>query len=179
MAGKDVAKVINRCDQAKEDKQLNLSRCDLTQVPDAVFLLLKNTTLESCNLSQNLIRRIPSKLAVKFSSLSELHLNNNHLSSLPDELRQMEGLTLLDISHNAFTALPPAIYRVDSLKILSAQSNSIKEVDVQRLKHMPSLSELNLQDNPLDTDIHSQLIGLSEDITVLITPQDPELDAVD
>lgn len=57
---------------------------------------------------------------------TELHLNNNHLSSLPDELRQMEGLTLLDISHNAFTALPPAIYRVDSLKILSAQSNSIK-----------------------------------------------------
>ncbi|CAG5121675.1 unnamed protein product [Candidula unifasciata] len=179
MAGRDVARVINRCDQAKEDRRLNLSRCDLTQIPDAVFLLLKNTMLESCNISQNLIRRIPSKLAVKFSSVSELHFNNNHLSSLPDELRQMEGLTLLDISHNHFTALPSVVYRVDSLKILNAQSNSIKEVDVQRLKHMPSMSELNLQDNPLHLDIHSQLMGLAEDITVLVTPQDPELDAVD
>lgn len=53
------------------------------------------------------------------------------------------------------------------------------EVDVQRLKHMPNISELNLQDNPLNSDVHSQLVRLAEDITVLVTPQDPELDAVD
>ena len=50
----------------------DLSGCDLTQIPEAVFLLMRDTALETCDLSQNLIKRIPSKLPTKFSSLTGL-----------------------------------------------------------------------------------------------------------
>ena len=44
----------------------DLSQCQLTQLPDAVFLLMKNVSLSSCNLSGNLIQKIPAKLAINF-----------------------------------------------------------------------------------------------------------------
>ncbi|KAK3781516.1 hypothetical protein RRG08_054855 [Elysia crispata] len=178
MAGKEVAKVVNRCEDAKETQHLDLSGCDLTQIPDAVFLLMRSTELQTCDLSQNLMKRIPSKLPSKFSSLKELNLATNHLSSLPEELRHLEDLTKLDISHNHFKELPQVVYRIDSLKELSAEENEILDIDIQRLRALSNISEVNLQGNPLTTDTHSQLMELKH-ITVLLTPQDPDLDAVD
>ena len=48
----------------------DLSECELVHVPDAVYMLMRNTTLEVCNLSANVLRRIPAKLALKFPSLT-------------------------------------------------------------------------------------------------------------
>ena len=48
----------------------DLSECELVHVPDAVYMLMRNTTLEVCNLSANVLRRIPAKLAIKFPTLT-------------------------------------------------------------------------------------------------------------
>ena len=45
----------------------DLSECQLTQVPDAVFLLMKSVTLQSCSLASNLITKIPAKLPINFT----------------------------------------------------------------------------------------------------------------
>ena len=58
--------------------------------------------------------------------LSELYLSSNHLSTLPDELRQVSGLTSLDISHNNFDVVPPVVYRLEALRKLNAEKNKIK-----------------------------------------------------
>ncbi|KAL8612613.1 hypothetical protein ACOMHN_006599 [Nucella lapillus] len=178
MAGVGVTRVVHRCDEAKENGTLDLSECELVHVPDAVFLLMSNTTVQVCNLSANVLRRLPTKLAVKFSALSELYLNSNHLSSLPDELRQMTGLTSLDISHNKFDAMPTVVYRLEALRKLNAEKNEIREVNVGRLKAIGSLAEVNLQDNPLTDEVHHQLLEVTV-ISVLLTPRDAELDSVD
>ena len=47
----------------------DLSGCELVHVPDAVFLLMRTTTLTTCDLSFNLLRRIPAKLPNKFTDL--------------------------------------------------------------------------------------------------------------
>ena len=39
--GAGVVKVVHRCNDAKETKILDLSSCSLTQVPDAVYFLMK------------------------------------------------------------------------------------------------------------------------------------------
>ena len=49
---------------------VDLSSCDLTQVPDAAYFMLKSVTVETCDLSNNLIKRIPSKFTTKFPSLT-------------------------------------------------------------------------------------------------------------
>jgi len=40
------------------------------KIPDAAYMMLKETVLEKCDLSGNLIKRIPSKFFTKFPSLS-------------------------------------------------------------------------------------------------------------
>ena len=43
LLGAGVVKVVHRCDDAKEKKVLDLSSCSLTQVPDAVYFLMRAT----------------------------------------------------------------------------------------------------------------------------------------
>lgn len=48
----------------------DLSECQLMQVPDAVYHLMRHTELKSCDLSGNVITKIPPKFAVKFSLIT-------------------------------------------------------------------------------------------------------------
>lgn len=53
-----------------EDVPSDLSKCGLLKIPDAAYLMLKETVVAKCDLSGNLIKRIPSKFFTKFPSLS-------------------------------------------------------------------------------------------------------------
>ena len=48
----------------------DLSDCQLVTVPDAVYHLLRNTTLVSCNLASNVISKISPKFPSKFSYIT-------------------------------------------------------------------------------------------------------------
>lgn len=48
----------------------DLSECQLMQVPDAVYHLMRHTELKSCDLSGNVITKIPPKFAVKFNLIT-------------------------------------------------------------------------------------------------------------
>lgn len=48
----------------------DLSECQLVQVPDAVYHLMRNTELKTCDLSSNVIKKIPPKFAMKFSLIT-------------------------------------------------------------------------------------------------------------
>ena len=48
----------------------DLSDCQLVQVPDAIFHLMRETPLQSCNLSNNVISKIPPKLAMSFTLIT-------------------------------------------------------------------------------------------------------------
>merc|ERR1711990_70203 len=108
MMGKGVVKVVHRCDDAKENNNLDLSDCQLQQVPDAIFMLMQNTSLVSCNLSHNVINKIPAKLAIKWTLLTELNVSHNRISSLPDELSNCTALETVDFSANSFIQMPPS-----------------------------------------------------------------------
>ena len=41
MLGAGVVKVVHRCEGAKDTKILDLSSCSLTQVPDAIYFLMR------------------------------------------------------------------------------------------------------------------------------------------
>lgn len=54
----------------------DLSECQLMQVPDAVYHLMRHTELKRCNLSGNVITKIPPKFAVKFSLITGKLINS-------------------------------------------------------------------------------------------------------
>lgn len=176
LAGRAIIKVVNRCNDAQEDANLDLSECQLMQVPDAVYHLMRNTELKGCNLSGNVITKIPPKFAVKFSFLSNLNLSNNQMSKLPDELADLAALERLDISHNAFIALPHAVYKMPKLIKLNASHNHIVEIEVDRLETTDSLEEVDLQENPLSIPNRNALQVLSRPRIILSIQETEEED---
>lgn len=53
------------------------------------------------------------------------------------------------------------------------------EIDVSRLKRLSNLETVNFKDNPLNEETHAELLALNNSITVSLTSQDPDFDAVD
>merc|ERR1712200_6246 len=160
MMGKGVVKVVHRCDDAKENNNLDLSDCQLQQVPDAIFMLMQNTSLVSCNLSHNVINKIPAKLAIKWTLLTELNVSHNRISSLPDELSHCTALETVDFSANSL------------IKIV-ASKNFIADVEVEALQYLPNLEHVNVEGNPLKKEVHDQLSKVTS-IRVILSPREQE-----
>merc|ERR1711894_91371 len=103
-----VQKVVVRCEDAEENGgKLDLSSCKLVQVPDALYFMIEERNIEitACNLSSNVIKKIPPKLPTKFNMITDLNLSHNKLSALPEEVSKLLQLETLDISHNLFISL--------------------------------------------------------------------------
>ncbi|XP_066588222.1 leucine-rich repeat-containing protein 20 isoform X2 [Prorops nasuta] len=173
LAGRAIIRVVSRCEEAQDNCNLDLSECQLMQVPDAVYHLMRHTELKRCDLSGNVITKIPPKFAVKFSLISELNLSHNQMSKLPEELSELQALERLDISHNAFINLPPVACRIPRLKQLLANNNSIIDVDVERLRHAPELELIDLRANPLTQRMLDLLATLTR-IRIELSPRQME-----
>lgn len=173
LAGRAIIRVVSRCEEAQDNCNLDLSECQLMQVPDAVYHLMRHTELKRCDLSGNDITKIPPKFVVKFSLITELNLSHNQMSKLPEELAELQALESLDISHNTFVALPPVACRIPQLKRLLCSNNFIIEIDVERLKHSPSLEYIDLQSNPLMPQMHRLLSSLQR-IRIELSPCEVE-----
>ncbi|XP_071626727.1 leucine-rich repeat-containing protein 20 isoform X1 [Temnothorax longispinosus] len=196
LAGRAIIRVVSRCEEAQDNCNLvaadtapaalqvseafvrgkkipYLSECQLMQIPDAVYHLMRHTELKRCDLSGNVITKIPPKFAVKFSLITELNLSHNQMSKLPEELAELQALERLDISHNTFIALPSVAWRIPQLKRLLASNNFIIDIDVERLRHAPALEFIDLQANPLPSRLHDLLRTLTR-ITIELTPRQIE-----
>ncbi|KZC11511.1 Leucine-rich repeat-containing protein 20 [Dufourea novaeangliae] len=173
LAGRAIIRVVSRCEEAQDNCNLDLSECQLMQVPDAVYHLMRHTELKRCDLSGNVITKIPPKFAVKFSLITELNLSHNQMSKLPEELSELQALERLNISHNTFIALPPVTCRIPQLKHLHANNNSILDIDVERIRHAPVLEFIDLQANPLTRRMHD-LLGTLTEIRIELTPRQVE-----
>lgn len=94
-------------------------------MPDAVYHLMRHTELKTCDLSDNVITKIPPKFAVKFNLITDLNLSHNQMAKLPDEIADLKSLERLDISHNTFISLPNSIFKIPKLRTLNANNNHI------------------------------------------------------
>ncbi|XP_058055475.1 leucine-rich repeat-containing protein 20 [Anopheles bellator] len=157
IAGRGIIRVVERCDDAKENSNLDLSECELIQVPDAVYHLMRHTELKSCDLSGNVITKISPKFAVKFSLITDLNLSHNQMSKLPDELADLQSLTTLDISHNSFITLPTVVFKMPNLRELRANNNAIIDIDRDEIIASDSLELVDLRHNPLTPMCHDLL----------------------
>ncbi|KAG5875327.1 hypothetical protein JTB14_018735 [Gonioctena quinquepunctata] len=173
IAGRAVIRVVGRCNEAKENENLDLSNCQLMQVPDAVYHLMRHTELKTCDLSDNVITKIPPKFAAKFNLVSDLNMSHNQLSNLPDECQDMGYLERMDISHNTFISLPNCIFKIPKLRTLNASNNHIVDIDVDYLRESPCLETIDLTNNPLAPRIYEQLSTINN-ISILLSPREKE-----
>ncbi|XP_063695482.1 leucine-rich repeat-containing protein 20 isoform X1 [Culicoides brevitarsis] len=174
--GKDIVRVVSRCEDAGENSNLDLSECQLIQVPDAVYHLMRNTELTTCDLSSNVISKIPPKFVIKFSLLTDLNLSHNHMSKLPDELCDLNLLQTLDISFNSFITLPPCVFKMKRLRELKASDNQIIEVDSDEMIVSDSLEVVDLRNNPLTPSFHTWIKNLKPQLSYNVLLSERELE---
>lgn len=170
-----VQKLVQRCEDCQNNGgSLDLSDCQLMQVPDAVYYMMRNTSLLACNLSSNVITKIPPKFPAKFSLITELNLSHNRLSTLPAEISEFSQLEKVDISHNSFISIPQGLISLPALINLNARKNFIADIDVEVLLSSTStLESLNLEENPLNRDCQEVLTNV-DSIRIIMTPREIE-----
>jgi len=121
----------------------------IKSLPLALFEL---KDLKYLNLSYCEIIELPPKIG-KLTNLTSLNLRNNKLTALSPEITKLIGLTYLDLGENLLSKIPPEIGKLTNLKYLNFGSNSWSH-DKNQLSSLPleiskltNLTELNLYGN--------------------------------
>ena len=109
---------------AKICTQLNLSKCEMTDIPDTIGLFYG---LKSLNLSNNQIEMLPVQVG-KLFSLRSFDCSRNQLKALPDEINCLVHLERLLIQNNQLVALPDGVSAFTDLKELNVFNNKILQV---------------------------------------------------
>lgn len=173
VSGRGVVRVVRRVDDARENNNLDLSDCQLIQVPDAIYLMMRDTQLTACNLSSNVITKIPPKFPTNFNFITDLNLSFNKMSSLPEEISQCTELETVDISHNSFINLPNCLLNLPNIIQINAKKNFIADVEVEVLSTCGSLETLNLEENPLSRECQDKLSSVTS-VRIKFTPRELE-----
>ena len=79
------------------------------------------------------------------------------LTSLPAEIGQLAGLTVLDLHHNQLTSLPAEIGQLAGLTVLHLNSNQLTSLPAE-ISQLASLTVLDLGDNQL-TSLPAEIVS--------------------
>ncbi|XP_015122129.1 leucine-rich repeat-containing protein 59 [Diachasma alloeum] len=111
-----------------EDETLDLSWCDLKEVPIKEIATIKKA--------------------------SHLDLSNNQLVSIPKTIVSLTHIVKLDLSKNLLTEIPENIGEMKQLKYLDLYSNQISRLPLS-MGDLKNLKWLDLKDNPLTSAVAS------------------------
>ncbi len=120
-----IKKRIAKC-LVRGGTDLNLSGCDLNDIPEYVFEQIDAAKIE------------------------HLELHDNQLQNLPESIARFSNLKNLDVSENQFAEFPSVILELKNLQTLYIYSNQIAEVP-NEITQLANLRDLFLGDNQLQT----------------------------
>ncbi|OXB82185.1 UNVERIFIED_CONTAM: hypothetical protein H355_009064 [Colinus virginianus] len=125
-------------------EELDLSNNHLTDIPTSFALLVNLVRLD---LACNQLKNLPADISA-MKSLRQLDCSKNCLETVPSELASMASLELLYLRKNKLHSLPE-LPSCKLLKELHAGENQIEILNAENLKHLNSLSVLELRDNKI------------------------------
>ncbi|KAM6343375.1 leucine-rich repeat-containing protein 40 isoform 3-T3 [Alca torda] len=125
-------------------EELDLSNNRLTDIPTSFALLINLVRL---NLACNQLKNLPADISA-MKSLRQLDCTKNYLENVPPKLATMASLEQLYLRKNKLRSLPE-FPSCKLLKELHAGENQIEILNAENLKHLNSLSVLELRDNKI------------------------------
>ncbi|XP_060768891.1 E3 ubiquitin-protein ligase LRSAM1 isoform X2 [Neoarius graeffei] len=136
--------------EAGADDILDISNCELSEVPSSVFSICKVLQKKVLILCGNELKSlVPKSCAISaLGTIKVLDLHENKLGSLPDDLGQLSFLQVLNVENNQIKALPESIGDLRNLQTLNMKGNCLRELP-SSVGRMGSLRTLDLSENSI------------------------------
>ena len=147
---------------AESWEKLDLSRQELTEIPEAIAKL---TNLTQLDLRDNQITEIPEEIA-KLTNLTQLDLSNNKITEIPEAIAKLTNLTQLYLRYNQITEIPEVIAKLTNLTQLYLSYNQITEIP-EVIAKLTNLTQLDLSNNQI-TEIPLEILN-SKDIKKILS----------
>ncbi|EHB10133.1 E3 ubiquitin-protein ligase LRSAM1 [Heterocephalus glaber] len=134
--------------EAGADDILDISKCELTEIPFGAFatckVLQKKVLIVHTNQLTSLLPKSCSLLSL--ATIKVLDLHDNQLTALPDSLGQLTALQVLNVERNLLTHLPNSTGNLAQLQTLNVKDNRLKELP-DTLGELRSLRTLDISEN--------------------------------
>ncbi|KAJ4920122.1 hypothetical protein JOQ06_024521 [Pogonophryne albipinna] len=137
-----------RTKEAGADDTLDVSACELSEVPSSAFSICKVLQKKVLILHNNeLSSLLPKGCDIStLATLKVLDLHDNKLTSLPEDIGKLASLQILNVEKNRLKALPESIGDLRLLQTLNLKGNSLSELP-STVGSLRSLRTLDLSDN--------------------------------
>ncbi|XP_041098608.1 E3 ubiquitin-protein ligase LRSAM1 isoform X2 [Polyodon spathula] len=134
--------------EAGADDILDISACELSEIPASVFSTCKVLQKKVFIVHDNqLTSLVPKSCSItSLVTLKVLDLHENKLTSLPADLGQLRSLQVLNVERNQLQCLPESIGELSQLQTLSVRGNCLSKLPPS-LGSMKSLRTLDLSEN--------------------------------
>ncbi|XP_075026609.1 E3 ubiquitin-protein ligase LRSAM1 isoform X2 [Calonectris borealis] len=136
--------------EAGADDILDISKCELSEVPYGAFatckVLQKKVLIIHTNNLTSLVPKSCSLLSLVTVKVLDLH--DNQLASLPADIGQLTSLQVLNLERNLLKCLPQSIGDLAQLQMLNVKGNKLKELPAT-VSGLRSLRTLDISENTL------------------------------
>ncbi|XP_030362884.1 E3 ubiquitin-protein ligase LRSAM1 isoform X5 [Strigops habroptila] len=134
--------------EAGADDTLDISKCELSEVPYGAFatckVLQKKVLIIHTNNLTSLVPKSCSLLSLITVKVLDLH--DNQLASLPADIGQLTSLQVLNLERNLLKCLPQSIGDLAQLQMLNVKGNKLKDLPVT-VSGLRSLRTLDISGN--------------------------------
>ncbi|XP_026715947.1 E3 ubiquitin-protein ligase LRSAM1 isoform X2 [Athene cunicularia] len=136
--------------EAGADDILDISKCELSEVPYGAFatckVLQKKVLIIHTNNLTSLVPKSCSLLSLITVKVLDLH--DNQLASLPADIGQLTSLQVLNLERNLLKCLPQSIGDLAQLQMLNVKGNKLKDLPAT-VSGLRSLRTLDISGNVL------------------------------
>ncbi|XP_028774123.1 plant intracellular Ras-group-related LRR protein 6-like [Neltuma alba] len=125
---------------------VDLSGLSLDSLPNPSLNL---ATITNLHLSNNNLQSIPESLTARLLNVAVLDVHSNQLTSLPNSIGCLSKLKVLDVSGNLLDSLPKTIENCRALEELNANFNKLTKLPETIGFELINLKKLSVNSNKL------------------------------
>ncbi|XP_075690914.1 E3 ubiquitin-protein ligase LRSAM1 isoform X3 [Rhinoderma darwinii] len=136
--------------EAGADEILDISKCEISEAPDAAFSTCRVLQKKVLILHSNFLTQLIPKSCqiLDLDTLKVLDLHDNQITSLPADIGQLKSLRVLNVERNVLRSLPDSIGDLIQLQTLNVNGNKLKLLP-PTVGGLRCLRTLNISENRL------------------------------